>query len=310
MARVGTILLLLLGLLVAPALYAQPDGEGVEDMEFDVKRQPYVRDLHPSETEKYREVGIGEWGVAWNVFYTARSYNISHIKGLDNSLASSWLYSFDPWGLGFRAHIEHRVSQQWHLSLLPSVDVAGGILNVRGTNTHKLRDLPFDRNYSGANDQQKLSVNFELEFSARWRFMWFTAKFNSWAVFRRRAIRAHDTDFRDPQLGTLSPIEDRKRVDWEQAYVYGASTGVGFEFFFLPESTRFIFFAMYRPFNHVQFRDDSAVTHGLELVIRSADFRLSNQVGLFFEVSMQLYLPTREFNDVYYTQFSLGIKFR
>jgi hypothetical protein len=309
--RSGWLILMFL-VLLAPAASAQSEDEEIapEDMRFELRRRPYERTGHPSETDRFREVGVGEVGVAWNVYYTVRSYNISDIKGLDNSLSSNWLFAFDPWGLGLRSHIEYRVSNEWRLSFIPRADVAFGILNSSYTNTHELEDLPFTRNYRGANDAQKLSVNFDFEFAARWRFMWFVGKFNSWMVFRRRVIRANDSSYRDPQLGTLSDIKDRKRVDWDQAYLFGGATGVGFEFFFLPESSRFILMALWRPFNHVSFRQRSGVTHGLEFVVRSADFELTNQIGLFFEIGVQMYLPARDFNDIYYTQFSVGVKFR
>lgn len=309
MARVWMILVLLAALPLLAPLQAQDDTP-VEDMKFDVKRQPYGRSLHPNETPRFREVGVGEFGLAWNIFYTARSYNITDYSKLDNSLATSWLYSFDPWGLGARAHIEYRVSNEWRFSFSPRADVAYGILNTQSPNTHDIDGLPFDRNYRGANDQQKLSLNLEFEFAARWRYMWFVHKFESWMVFRRREIRAFDSVYRDPQLGTLARIKDRERVDWEQSYLFGTATGVGFEFFFLPESTRFIIFALWRPFNNIVFRDKGGLSNGFEIMIRSADFELTNQIGLFFEISVQAYLPTDEFNDVYYSQFSIGVKFR
>ncbi|MCB9933305.1 MAG: hypothetical protein H6841_07785 [Planctomycetes bacterium] len=309
MGRCWIILALLAALPLLAPLCAQ-DGTRVEDMKFELKRQPHERSLHPNETPRFREVGVGEFGVAWNVFYTARSYNISDISGLDNSLATSWLYSFDPWGLGMRAHIEYRISNEWRLSFGPRADVAYGILNTQYPNTHEIEGLPFSRNYRGANDQQKLSLNLEFEFAARWRFMWFVHKFESWMVFRRREVRAFDSLYRDPQLGALAYIKDRERVEWEQAYVFGTATGVGFEFFFLPESTRFILFALWRPFNNISFRDKGGISNGIELMVRSADFELTNQFGVFFEFSVQMYLPTDEFNDVYYTQFSIGVKFR
>lgn len=286
------------------------DDTAPEDMKFEIKREPYERKLHPSETTKYREVGVGEFGVAWNVYYTARSYNISDIRGLDQSLATSWLYSFDPWGLGLRTHIEYRANNEWRFSFMPRADAAFGFLNTEHPNRFDLKDLPFDRNYHSSNDTQKLSVNLEFEFAARWRFMWFVHKVNAWMVFRRREVRAYDTRYRDPQLGTIGTVREPKRVDWEQAIVFGTATGVGFEFFFLPESSRFIVMALWRPFNNVSFRDKGGLTNGLEFVVRSSDFELSDQFGIFFELSVQMYLPTDEFNDIYYSQFSIGVKFR
>jgi hypothetical protein len=85
---------------------------------------------------------------------------------------------------------------------------------------------------------------------------------------------------------------------------------VGFEFFFVDEAARFIVFLMARPFNTVKFRDDSATTHGGEFVLRSADFELTNHAGIYFEFGMQLFLQTAEFNDIYYTQFSIGVRWR
>ncbi|MCB9895067.1 MAG: hypothetical protein H6839_11505 [Planctomycetes bacterium] len=304
------ILVAVTAMCLLPGLHAQSDDVKPEDMKFDIKRQPYERTLHPNETERFHEVGVGEIGLAWNVFYTARSYNISDIRGVDNSLANNWLYSFDPWGLGVRAHIEYRISNEWRLSFMPRVDGAYGILNTQYPNTHEIEGVPFRRNYRGANDAQKLSLNLEFEFAARWRFLWFVHKFDAWMVFRRRQVRAYDSLYRDPQLGVLGRIKDRERVDWEQAYVVGTATGIGFEFFFLPESTRFSIFALWRPFNNVSFRGKGGLTNGLEVVIRSSDFELTNQFGIFFEASVQMYLPTDEFNDVYYSQFSVGVKFR
>ena len=309
--RVGwCILLLVTAMSLLPSLHAQSDDAKLDEMKFEVKREPYPRTLHPNETPRYRATGVGEVGIAWNVFYTARSYNISDIRGADNSLANSWLYSFDPFGLGMRAHIEYRVSNEWRLSFMPKADVGYGFLNTQHTNTHDLEGLPFDRNYRGANDSKKLSMNFQFEFAARWRFLWFVHRFDAWMVFRRTAVRAFDTHYRDPQLGTLARIKDRERVDWDQAYVFGSATGIGFEFFFLPESTRFTVFALWHPFTNVSFRDKGGLTNGVELLVRSSDFELTNQFGIFFEVSVKMYLPTDEFNDIYYTQFSIGVKFK
>ena len=306
--RRGWIILTFLMAMFAPALSAQDTAP--EDMEFDIRREPTERRLHPSETNKFREVGVGEVGVAWNIFYTARSYNISDIRGLDQSLSNSWLYSFDPWGLGVRSHIEYRISNEWRLSFAPRADVGFGILNTEHPNRFEINDVPFSRNYHSSNHNQKLSVNLEFEFAARWRFMWFVHKVNSWMVFRRRQVKAFDTAYRDDQLGTLGTIKNRERVDWEQAYMFGTATGVGFEFFFLPESSRFIVMALWRPFNNVSFRDKGGLTNGMEFVVRSSDFVLTDQFGIFFEINLQFYLPTDEFNDIYYTQFSVGVKFK
>jgi hypothetical protein len=272
---------------------------------FDLRPAP-----HPSETPRYRELAPGQWGVAWNVYYTLRSYNVTDIRGLDNSLATSWLNSFDFWGLGVRAHVEHRHSIDWRFSILPRLDAAYGILNSSYHNTFELEDLPLSRNYPSANDVQKLSLFTGVEAAARWRWLWLTARGDGWMVFRRREIRGYTVNFRDPQLGALSGVKDRKRVEWEQAYVYGAAVGTGFEFTFMPESSRIIIFTLLRPYNVVQFRGGSAVTHGFELSLRSADFELTDQSGCFFEFSVQAYLPAGEFNRVYYSQISLGAKFR
>ena len=302
MARALTLGGLWLLLLVPLPLAAQQPAP-----EFDVLRE---RRAHPAETPMYRELGIGDFGVAFAAYYTARSYNISDIRGLDNSLATSWLYSFDPWGLGFRTHFEFRASSEWRLSLIPRLDAAFGLLNNSHHETFGFHTLPFTQNYDAANDAMKLSVNLELEFSARWRWLWLTAKGSGWGVFRRTSVKSYRDSYVDPQLGTLDLVKDRERVDWDQGYVYGFSTGVGFEFFFVDEATRFVVFVMARPFNFVQFRGATAMTHGMEVLLRSADFELTHHVGVYFEVSMQLYLPTREFNDVYYSQFSLGIRWR
>lgn len=305
MARVLTILLLCCTPLLAQAQPSPP----IDDMKFEVRR-PFRETRHPSETPRYRGTGVGEVGLAYNIFYTARSYNISDIRGLDNSLASSWLYSFDPWGVGGRIHIEWRVSPEWRLSILPRIDVAHGLLNSSYHNTNEIEGLPFTRNYRSANDMQKLSVYAELEFAARWRYMWFITKVGMWSVFRQREVRTNDVRYRDSQLGELGNIRDRTRTEWEQAYVFGAATGIGFEFFFLPESYRFIVMGLWRPFNNVVWREKGGLSNGFEFMIRSADFELTNQVGIFFEMALHLYWPTDEFNDIYYTQFSIGVKFR
>lgn len=296
--------------LFASGLCAQEAPTNPEDLKFDVSRKPIRRDASPSETPKYRELGIGELGFAFAVFYTARSYNISDIRKLDHSLATSWLYSFDPMGLGTRIHAEYRLSTEWRFSIIQRADVAFGILNTPHHETFSFDTLPFTQNYQAANDNLKLSVNMEFEFSARWRWLWFTAKANSWMVFRRTKVRGYRDSFIDPQLGTLDKVKDRVRTDWDNAFVYGASTGVGFDFFFVDESARFLLFLMWRPFNVIRFRDATGISNGLEVVVRSADFDLTNQAGIYFEASVQMYLPTDEFNDVYYSQFSIGLRWR
>lgn len=300
--------------LAAPAgLRAQEaptNPGGPEDLEFRLRREPPRRGSHPSETPKYRELGIGELGFAFATFLTARSYNISDIRKLDHSLATSWLHSFDPWGLGTRIHAEYRISTEWRFSVIQRADVAFGILNTPHHETFGFHNLPFTQNYPAGNDNQKLSLNLELEFSLRWRWLWFTAKANSWMVFRRTKVRGYRDSFVDDQLGTLDTVKDRNRTDWDNAFVYGASTGIGFDFFFVDESARFIVFAMWRPFNVIRFRDATGISNGLEFVIRSADFDLTNQMGIYFEASAQMYLPTDEFNDVYYSQLSLGLRWR
>lgn len=312
MARVVILVGLALALFAPLPLSAQeaPTNPEPEELEFDIKREPARRNLHPSETGKYRELGIGELGFAFASFYTARSYNISDIRKLDHSLATSWLYSFDPWGLGTRLHAEYRVSNEWRLSIIQRADVAFGILNTPHHETFSFENLPFSRNYPAANDNLKLSLNLEFEFSARWRWLWFTAKANSWMVFRRTKVTGYRDSYVDEQLGTLDKVKDRKRTEWDNAFVYGASTGVGFDFFFVDEAARFIVFALWRPFNVIRFRDATGISNGLEVVIRSADFDLTNQAGIYFEVGVQMYLPTDEFNDVYYSQFSFGIRWR
>jgi hypothetical protein len=305
--RLASFTLIMLALLALPCLHAQ--GLEPHDIDFDIRAQR-PRSLHPSETERFREVGLSEWGLAWNVYYTVRSYNISDIRGLDNSLSTNWLNSFDTFGLGVRAHIEHRHSADWRFSILPRADVAYGILNSSYHNEFEFEDLPFTRNLPSANDSQKLSLNLDLEFAARYRWLWLTAKFNSWMVFRKREIRGYTPSFRDDQLGEISRVSNRKRTEWEQAYLFGAAVGPGFEFFFLDPQSRFIVFTLYRPFNHVEFRGGTGVTHGFEVMVRSADFEISNVAGVFFEASVQAYLPTDHFNDIYYTQFSIGVKFR
>jgi len=312
MVRLVILAGLALALFAPQGLSAQeaPTNPDPDAIKFDINRKPIRRDTHPSETRKYRELGIGELGFAFASFYTARSYNISDIRGLDHSLATSYLYSFDPWGLGGRIHAEYRATNEWRFSLIQRADVAFGILNTPHHETFHFDNLPFSQNYPAANDNLKLSVNLEVEFSARWRWLWFTAKANSWMVFRRTKVRGYRDSFVDNQLGTLDKVNDRVRTDWDNAFVYGASTGIGFDFFFVDEAARFIVFAMWRPFNVIRFRDATGISNGMEFIIRSADFDLTNQLGIYFEVSAQMYLPTDEFNDVYYSQLSLGLRWR
>jgi hypothetical protein len=302
-------LILLAVLLAVPSLlYGQVD-ESPAQPEFDMRRS-HPRPLHPSETERFREVGLRDWGVAFNFYYTTRSYNISDTRRLKNSLATTWLNSFEIGGLGARVHVEHRLSPEWRMSFLPRADIAYGILNSSYHNEFEFEDLPFKRNLPSANDSQKLSLNLEFEFAMRWRWLWFTAKANSWMVFRKREIRGYTPSFRDPQLGVISDVSNRKRTEWEQAYLFGGATGVGFEFFFLDPQVRFILFTLVRPYNYVQFRGGSGITHGMEIMVRSADFDISNVVGIFFEASFQAYLPTSDFSNIYYSQFAVGIRFR
>lgn len=304
--------LLLVGLLLALCapmrLAAQEAATNPEDLRFELRRE--ARTVHPSETSKYRELGIGELGFSFALFYAAHSYNITDIRGHDHSLATNWLYSFDPWGVGGRVHAEYRLSSEWRLSFIQTADVAFGILNNAHHETFEFETLPFTQNYRAANDAQKLSLNLEFEFSARWRWLWFTAKANSWMVFRRTHVRANRDNFFDSQLGEIDKVKDRDRLDWDNAYLLGASTGVGFEFFFVDEATRFVLFAMWRPFNVIHFRDATGIANGFELMVRSTDFDLTNQSGLFFSVSFQAYLDTDEFNRVYFTQLSFGIRWR
>ncbi|MDH5642105.1 MAG: hypothetical protein OEY28_12510, partial [Nitrospira sp.] len=141
--------------------------------------------------------------------------------------------------------------------------------------------------------------------------IWFIAKADTWMSFRKRHIKANDSDYYLPQLGQLDLIEDRDRVEWESAIVYGGATGIGFDLMFMREATRLHLQFLARPYNVIRFRDGQGVSTGFEFVMRTADYELSDQFGLYFEASVQGFLPIdREFNDIYYSQFSIGFRFR
>ena len=278
---------------------------------FEIRRGGSEPARHDSETPKFREVGVKEIGVTWAVFYTTRSYSITDVRGLDNSWSSSWAKSFDFLGLGAQASIEYRFRPEWRMNFTPRVDIAFGIHNQPRHHTHELQVLPFTRNYLGADDQQKMSINLRFEYAVRWRYLWFVQEVQGFFAFRRTEIRAYDTDYQDDQLGTLDRIKDRDRVDWDQFITFGTGTGIGFEWFFLDEAYRIVTLMLWRPFNNVSYRGAGGMTNGLEFILRSSTFEISDQLGIYFEASFQLYLPTnREFSMIYNSQFSLGVRFR
>jgi hypothetical protein len=296
-------------LALAPFVWAQDNAStaspGPEDLRFD------VRNTHPAETERYQALSIGDWGVSFNAFYAMHSYNVTDIRGLDNSLASNWLYAMDPWGLGFRAHIEHRLNEEWSLSIIPRVSVAAGIYNTSYHNTFDFPNLPFTSNIRSANDSFKISIDADIEFAARWRWLWFVGKLNTWSVFRRRYVNANDKVFRDPQLGVLDDVRNPEKIVNEQALIVGGATGVAFDFFTLNGSTPLVFYIMWLPWNYIDFRGAGGFSNGFELILRSSDFHLTNESGLYFEVGFQAIMQIeREVNDVYFATIGLGIRWR
>lgn len=299
---------ILLACLFAPALFALDD----DLPRFEIKRGGGEESArHRSETSRFRETGVKEFGFTYAVFYTLRSYNVTDIHGLDNQWSSVWVKSFDFWGLGFQTSMEYRFAPDWRINLTPRADVAYGILNEPRHVEHSLQKLPFNRNYRGAYDIQKISVDLRFEFAVRWRYLWFVQDFQAFLAFRRVAIRAYDTDYEDDQLGKLDLIKDRERVDWEHIYMFGAGTGIGFEWFFIDESYRFVTLALWRPYASLSFRDRSGLTNGIELVIRSSNFEITDQLGIYFEISGQAFLPVdHRFNTIYFTKFSVGVRFR
>ncbi len=302
-----TVLILLLSVF-ATALCAQDDYDLPE---FEIKRGGGEESNHGSETSRFHETGIKEFGFTYAIFYTTRSYNVTDIHGFDNQWSTVWLKSFDFWGLGFLTSMEYRFAPEWRLNFTPRADVAYGILNEPRHVEHELQQLPFKRNYRGAYDMQKISLDMRFEFAVRWRYLWFVQDFQAFLAWRRVEIRAYDTNYEDDQLGPLDLIKDRERVDWEHIYMFGAGTGIGFEWFFLDESYRFVTLALWRPYASLSFRDRSALTNGLEMVIRSANFDMTDRMGLYFEISGQLFLPVdRKFNNIFYTKFSIGVRFR
>lgn len=293
--------------MLAPALLAQEE----ELPRFEIKRGGGEDARHGSETTRFRETGIKDFGFTYAVFYTTRSYNVTDIHGLDNAWSSVYIKSFDFWGLGFQTSMEYRFRPDWYINLTPRVDVAYGILNEPRHVEHELQKLPFKRNYRGAYDMQKLSLDIRFEFAMRWRYLWFVQDFQAFLAWRRVEIRAYDSNYEDDQLGPLDLIKDRERVDWEHLYMFGAGTGIGFEWFFLDESYRFVTLALWRPYANLNFRERSGLTNGFEMILRSANFSISDQIGIYFELSGQLFLPVdRKFNNIYFTKFSIGVRFR
>ena len=303
-------IIILLLLVLAPFAAAQagtsPEAEtGPEDMKFEISKR------HPAETSRYRALNIGDWGVSFSSFYAIHSYNITDIRGLDNSLGSNWMYSMDTFGIGGRLHIEHRLDEEWSLSIIPRVSVAFGMYNVSYHNTFDFPTLPFTSNIRSANDSMKLSIDADLEFAVRWRYLWFVAKLNTWSVFRQRKIEANSKVFRDSQLGALDTVENPEFTAYEQAYVIGAATGVALDFYALNRSTPLMLYLLWLPWNYIDFRGAGGYSNGLELILRSNDFQLTDEFGLYFEGSFQALMQIeREVNDVYFASFAIGIKWR
>lgn len=291
----------------AASLMAQDD----DWPRFEITRGGGEDAKHGSETTRFRETGIKEFGFTYAVYYTARSYNVTDIHGLDNQWSTVWIKSFDFWGLGFQTSMEYRFRPDWYINVMPRVDIAYGILNEPRHVEHELKQLPFKRNYRGAYDAQKLSLDIRVEFAMRWRYLWFVHDFQAFLAWRMVKIRAYDSNYEDDQLGPLDVIKDRERTDWEHIYMLGAGTGIGFEWFFLDESYRFVTLMLCRPYTNLSFRERSGNTTGLEMIIRSANFEITDQLGVFFEISGQAFLPVdRKFNTIYFTKFSIGVRFR
>ncbi|MCC6574114.1 MAG: hypothetical protein IT462_10000 [Planctomycetes bacterium] len=266
---------------------------------------------HGSETDRFREAGIGEFSVQGAFFSHTRTYNVTDIRGFDHPWSGKLLPSADYFGLGGVCIVDYRVSADWRITVTHRADFAYGFLNSPRHESHSLRQLPFSRNYRGAYDQQKLSFNLGVEIAARWRYMWIVHDFDALMAFRRIKIRAYDTDYEDDQLGRLDFIKDRKRTDWDHIFLLGAGVGVGFEWFFIDEGARFVTVLTWRPWTYVSFRDASGFTNGFEFNMRSAPFELTNQIGLYFDFTFQAFLPVdHEFNQIYQMQFSIGLRFK
>ena len=278
-------------LLIAPSLVAQDS--------------PLTRE-HTSETNRYREALPGEWASSYFITYAPRYINATAIKGFDDSFMPKFIPGMNYASMRFESLLEYKIDNSFSFGLRPSLGLGYGFTTYSSHGLFKLATIGGEQDMPAKFAVDQLTWDIGTQASLRWESLEFFLDTRWMNAHRFRRIEASSGIFSGAS-GFIDNLESKIRQEDDRLTFSDWGFGIGYHINDLTWNYRAAL--VYRPATIVDFKGQGSTLSGFGVDFRADGLQLSDDLGLALSFRWDFWLPSDEFNDVFFFELGIGIRF-
>lgn len=260
-----------------------------------------------SETPRFREAAPGEWSRTHVITWNPRYFNATDTRGFDDSFSRRLITSMTYISARYEQQADYRLGAKHWLSFRPTASLAYGYSTMSSHEMFLLGTVDREVDMPSKFDIGQLIGDIGATAGIRGEDHEVFVDWSSLAAWRFQRVVSQGTQKIDPVTGLVDSIRAPTRNEEDRAFFH--QTGIGYAFHFGAEPWNYRFAMLWRPVAHLTWQDRSATLMGFGIDMRADGFRLSDDVGLALHLKFDFFLPKDDFNDVFWFELGIGVRF-
>ncbi len=260
-----------------------------------------------SETSEFREAQPGEWAYTNFITWAPRYVNVTDVRGFDDSLSRRFVPSLTFVSARYERAMKYRLSHQTWFSLRPTASFGYGYSAFSSHEEFRLntvdREVAVPAKFGVGQIHADLGASFGIWSGAHEVYLDWSSLF----AWRFQSLKARVNTATDPVSGLVDSLREPLRRQTHLAQLH--SLGVGYALHVGNEPWNYrIAFTVLRV-TEVSWNDHRTLVAGSGFDVRADGFRLSDDVGLALHFKFDWWLPRRGFNDIFWFELGVGVRF-
>jgi hypothetical protein len=261
-----------------------------------------------SETDKYRESLPGETSFTNAVSWAPRYFNVTRTEGFDDSLSKRWLTNLHLVGVRYEGILAHRLDHDRSIIFRPTAALTYNYSWISSDEMFRLRTVQREVAVSSSFQTNQLFADFGASLGYSGRVWEGFLDWRSMLAFRFQRLTTNERSVVDPLGGLIDNVESPVRNETTRAFMH--SFGIGAALHFGHEEANYRLALTYRPFTLMDYdHRNGTLQHGIGLELKHDGLRLSDDSALNLAFRFDFWLPSQEFNDVFWFEINLGVRF-
>lgn len=260
-----------------------------------------------SDTPRFREAQVGEWATTSFLAWSPRYFNATDISAFDDSFSRRLITSLGLLTAKYERQMDYRLGERDWLTLRPALGVGYGYSTMSSHEEFRLnsvnRYVETSTKFGIGQAIGDLGLAVGYRHGAHELYLDFQSVF----ALRFQRLKSNELSKIDPVSGLVDSIESPVRNETHKAWFH--NLGIGYGLHVGTEPWNYRLSAEYRPLAYLEWQRRSTTTHGFGIGAQADGFRLSDDIGLALHFRFDFYLPKDDFNDIFWFEFGVGVRF-